>query len=177
MATLDLFPLQYQIIAPSSDILFDPAWWEGLMKPQRTFASYPCVVAEIVEELSTSGFCSQMFYRGVGRMFGKLWCHTDHWNDRSNINLFYKNLFYFLRNKSNKVYHSILNEINSNILYRGVRHCSSLKMAMASPDTDMTEALFMTCWWNASTASMSPASSLVGMWNRISINDTGVSSF
>lgn len=60
--------------------------------------------------------------------------------------------------------------------YRGVRHWSSRKMAIASPDTERTDACLITFWWNASTGSTS-ADSVIGMWNRISTKLTGVSSF
>lgn len=61
-------------------------------------------------------------------------------------------------------------------VYRGVRHWISLNIAIASPETLITLALFITCFWNASTGS-SPAISLDGMKKRISIKLTGASSF
>lgn len=58
----------------------------------------------------------------------------------------------------------------------GVRICISRNMAMASPETEMTLACFITWEWNASTGS-SPANSEDGIWNRISVKLTGASSF
>ena len=58
----------------------------------------------------------------------------------------------------------------------GERQCTSLKMAMASPEVVTTLAFFMTFSLKASTGS-SPASSEVGMWKRISVNITAGSSF
>lgn len=63
------------------------------------------------------------------------------------------------------------------IIYRGVRHWISLKIAIASPDTLITLAFCMTCCWKESTGSMSPANSFEGMKKRISIKLTGASSF
>lgn len=58
----------------------------------------------------------------------------------------------------------------------GVRIWISRNMAMASPETEITLACFITWEWNASTGS-SPANSEDGMWNRISVKLTGASSF
>lgn len=57
--------------------------------------------------------------------------------------------------------HTIINfQISTNL---GVSIWISLKMAIASPDTDITLACFITCEWKASTGSAAPANSEDGM--------------
>lgn len=78
MAALNSSPLQYQTTAPNNGTESDLALWEGLETLQRTSDGCPYGVAGTSGAPLTLGSCSQMFYHGVERRFGKLLYHSDH---------------------------------------------------------------------------------------------------